>query len=346
MIRARLTVLFTLTMLVAAAHTVRADVRADEKTRVEFAGMLGRMFNLFGGKGAREGVTSTVAVKGDRKATLNDTTGQIIDLGEEKIYDLDIKKKVYKVTTFAELRRQMEEAKKKAEEQAQKEQSQEKTEKAAPASEEKQPQVDIDFDVKNTGQTKTINGFETHETVMTITVREKGKTLEEAGGMVLTSDMWLGPKIPAMKEIADFDMRYAQKLYGTMITGVSPEQMAQAMAMYPNMKPALGKMSAEGSKLSGTPIQTVTTMDAVKSADQMAQEAKSTQDDSKGKPPSSVGGMLGGFMAKKIQKKAAGGDDGSKSRATFMTTTSEVLKVVTEVPPADVAVPVGFKENK
>ena len=38
--------------------------------------MLGRMVNMFGGKAAREGVTSTVAVKGDRKATMNDATGQ------------------------------------------------------------------------------------------------------------------------------------------------------------------------------------------------------------------------------------------------------------------------------
>jgi len=344
MIRARLTVVLTLTMLAAAAHTVRADVRADEKAKVEFAGMLGRMFNLFGGKGAREGVTSTVAVKGDRKATLNDTTGQIIDLAEEKIYDLDLRKKTYRVTTFAELRRQMEEAKKKAEEQAQKEQAQEKTDQ--PAKQEKQqPQVDVDFDIKNTGQTKTINGFETHESVMTITVREKGKTLEEGGGMVLTSDMWLGPKIPAMKEIADFDMRYAQKLYGTMITGVSAEQMAQAMAMYPNLKPALGKMSAEGSKLSGTPIQTVTTMDAVKSAEQLAEESKAKEDESKSKSSGTPSGMIGGFLAKKLQKKAAGGDDANNARATFMTMTSEVLKVVTDVAPTDVAVPVGFKEK-
>ena len=49
---------------------------------------------------------------------------------------------------------------------------------------------------------------------MTITVREKGKTLEQSGGMVMTTDMWLAPKIAAMKDIADFDVRYAQKLYG------------------------------------------------------------------------------------------------------------------------------------
>ena len=192
-----------------SASSVRADVRADEKTRVEFAGMLGRMFNIFGGKAAREGVTSTVAVKGDRKATLNDTTGQIIDLDEEKIYDLDLKKKTYKVTTFAELRRQMEEARKKAEEDARKEQQQE--EKAKPAERDpNQKEVEVDFDVKNTGQKKAINGFDTHQVVMTITVREKGKTLEQSGGLVMTSDMWLAPKIAAMKEIADFDMRYAQ----------------------------------------------------------------------------------------------------------------------------------------
>jgi len=40
------------------------------------------------------------------------------------------------------------------------------------------------------------------------------------------------------------------------------------------------------------------------------------------------------------------GDDAAKPRATFMTATTEVLKVVTDVTPADVAVPAGFKESK
>ncbi len=94
--------------------------------------------------------------------------------------------------------------------------------------------MEVDFDVKNTGQKKTINGFDTHQVVMTITVREKGKTLEESGGLVLTADMWLAPKIAAMKEIADFDMRYAQKLYGSMIEGVSAEQMAAVDGALPD----------------------------------------------------------------------------------------------------------------
>ena len=49
---------------------------------------------------------------------MSDSTGQIIDLTEEKIYDLDIKKKTYKVTTFAQLRAEMEKARREAEQSA------------------------------------------------------------------------------------------------------------------------------------------------------------------------------------------------------------------------------------
>jgi hypothetical protein len=339
----RIAFLLSGALFALSASALHADVRADEKAHVEFAGMLGRMFNIFGGKAAREGVASSIAVKGDRKATMGDATGQIIDLSEEKVYDLDLKKKSYKVTTFAELRRRMEEAKKKAEEDARKEAAKEK--EKPHAADPNAKQMEIDFDIKNTGTKKTINGFDTHEAVMTVTVREKGKTLEQGGGMVVTTDMWLAPKIAAMKEITDFDARYAKQLYGTMIAGVSAEQMAAAMAMYPMMKDALGKMSAEGGKIEGTPIQTTTTMDAVKSEAQIAEEAKSGGDDSKSAASGGVGGLLGGF-AKKMAQKKTGGDDANKARATFMTTTTEVLKVVTDVTAADVAVPAGFKENK
>ena len=95
-----------------------ADVRTDERALVKFEGMLGRMVNLFGGRGGREGLVSTVAVKGDRKMTLTGDIGQIVDLREEKIYDLNMKDRSYEVTTFAELRREMEEARKRASEQA------------------------------------------------------------------------------------------------------------------------------------------------------------------------------------------------------------------------------------
>src|SRR5215218_2354631 len=88
--------------LVFASSTLLADVRSDQRVKFQLGGAMGKLVNMFGGKGAREGVTSMVAVKANRKAMMGDTTGQIVDLTEEKVYDLDVKAKTYKVTTFAQ----------------------------------------------------------------------------------------------------------------------------------------------------------------------------------------------------------------------------------------------------
>jgi len=340
MTRTRIAFALTFGWFALSSYSLEADVRADQKGHVEFGGVLGKVVNIFGGKAAREGVASTVAVKGDRKALLTESTGQIVDLGEEKIYDLDMKRKTYKVTTFDELRRRMEEARQKAEDNARKEEAGEKKPEAAP--DKNQKEVEIDFNVKETGQKKTINGFDTHEVVMTITVREKGRKLDESGGLVLTSDMWMAPKIAAMREIADFEMRYMRKLQGPVVTGASAEDMAAAMALYPMMKDAIARMNTENVKLDGTAIQTSTTIDAVKSPEQLAQERKQGEDDAR--PSGSVSGMLGG-LAKKIAKKKAEGGGDPGNRATFMTITGEVLKVTTDVSAADVAVPAGFQQK-
>jgi len=335
--RASLAALLAACALTLASTTLVADVRSDEKTHVEFSGMIGRMAGMLGGKSAREGLTSTVAVKGDRKATLSEASGQIVDLMEEKVYDLDIKKKNYRVTTFAELRKRMEEARKKTAENAAKEQDRQ------PEPDKNQKQMEIDFNVRNTGEKKAINGFDTHQVVMTVTVREKGKKLEESGGMVLTSDMWLAPKIAAMKEVAEFDARYAKALYGSMLAGVSPEQIGMALAMYPAMKDAIAKMNVEGGKIDGTAILTTTTTESVKSAAQLAEEAKGQDDNTAASPAGGLSGALGGFAKKAMKKKPEGGP---QARSTIFTSTHEVLKVATDVAAADVAVPAGFRESK
>ena len=334
-------------LAVASTQALRADVRSDQKTKFQLAGPLGKVVNFFGGKAARDGVTSTVALKGNRMmTTTGDSGGQIIDLTEEKVYNLDLKKKSYTVVTFAQLRQQMEDARKRAQEEAAKNPEADKPAQRDPNAKE----VEVDFDVKNTGEKKDINGFATTQSIMTITVREKGKTLQQAGGMVLTSDIWLTPSIPAMKEVADFHLKYAQKLYGPMIEGASPQDMASAMAMYPQMKPALERMATEGRKLQGTAILTTTTIDAVQSAEQMAASQSSAGDakSSGGSAPTSVGGLIGGFgrrMAKKKEDEPAVAA-GPKDRATVLTTTNETLKLSTTVADAEVAVPAGFKESK
>jgi hypothetical protein len=313
-----------------------AEVKTREKSHISLGGMIGKVFNMFGGKAAKEGVVSTTAVKGNRKATMNESTGQIIDLTEEKVYDLDMKKKTYEVTTFDELRRRMREAREKAEKDAAREQGkeqgkEEKTEKTEP-----QKEYEVDFDVKETGQKKQLAGFDTREVVTTITVREKGKTLEDGGGIVLTADLWLAPHIDALKELADFDMKYWKQLQGPDAMGMSAEQLATVMAMYPAVKQAMDRLQKEGTRLQGTPIATTTTVEAVKSKEQQA----SQQSDS----AKSGGGGLGGMLARKIAKKDAA--DASSARAMIFTSEHEVQEVQTTVAAADTDIPAGFKEKK
>jgi hypothetical protein len=314
-----------LPLVALATAPVLADVKTKDKSQFKFEGMLGRFVNFVGGKAAKEGVVGTSAVKGNRKATLNDTTGQIVDLSEEKVYDLDIKHKTYTVTTFDELRRRMQEEEDRAKKEADKEQPGER-QPDKPAKE-----LEFDYDVKETGQKKQIAGYDTHEAVITVTVREKGKTLEEGGGMVMTTNSWLGPEIPEMKEMTDFDIRYAKQLAGPEAVA-QMQQLAAAFATFPMMKSAIGKMQQEGSKLQGTPLETTTVFEAMKSKEQMAQMQQQQQ---------SGGGGLSGMLARKMVKK-----EEPKARSTIVTVHNEYLEIAKSVDASDLAVPADFKEKK
>jgi hypothetical protein len=323
--------------LVLFAAPAHADVKKEERNQVTFSGMLGKVANFFGGRATKEGIVSTVAVSGDRKMTMTgDTTGQIIDLREERIYDLDLRRKTYTVMTFEQLRQRLREAEAKARENAAK---QPKEEQAPNQGKE----VEVDFDIKNTGQTKAINGHDTRQVVATVTVREKGRTLEQSGGLVMIVDTWL-TKAVSLKEIADFDRRYFEKLAGP-VSAADAQQMATAMAMFPGLKEAFARLSRED--FGGTAMQSTTTIDAVKSAEQMKeQQSAAASSDSASSNPASLGGAIGGFMRRRQQQQQVPPPDANPARSTFMTMNNEVLKIAASVTAADVAMPEGFKERK
>ena len=154
-------------------------------------------------------------------------------------------------------------------------------------------EYEVDFDIKNTSETKTINGFDTKKSVITITVREKGKTLNDAGGLVMTTDTWLAGSAPSTKELAEFERKYAQQIYGPMVVGASPQDMAMALAVYPQMKQALDKMAAEGAKLQGTAILTDMRVEAVPPG--TANQASAAPPPPEEPKKKGLGGMLGGL---------------------------------------------------
>jgi len=310
-----------------AAPVLRADVKTREKALVKFEGILGGAFKLLGGSAARDGVTSTVAVKGARKSSVSDTAGEIVDLTEEKVYRIDVKKKEYRVVTFAQLRQEWEDAKAQARKNAD-EMKKTEQEPSTP------PDRELEFtaDIKETGQKKAIAGYDTREVVLTITGKEKGKTLEESGGYVMTSTMWIAPRIAALDDIAQFDLKYIKAVYGDDF-GAQAQQLAAAFAMFPSMQPMMLKMTAEGGKLQGTSLDTTTVFESVKSAEQMKQAQ--TQQSSGG------GGLTGGLANRMLASRMQ-----PKPRSTVFTTVHNILSVDAAASDADVAIPAGYKEKK
>ncbi|MCU0251589.1 MAG: hypothetical protein MUE61_15390 [Vicinamibacterales bacterium] len=73
----------TLCLVLGLAAGLGADMKSRQKTQVKFEGMLGKMMGMFGGKSAKEGVVSTVAISGDRMMTVTGQSGELVDLAQE-----------------------------------------------------------------------------------------------------------------------------------------------------------------------------------------------------------------------------------------------------------------------
>jgi len=321
--------------VVALAAVVEAGVKTEERTVVEFGGPLGGLLNKFGGKASKEGVVQTVAVVGDRKLTLAEDRGQVVDLAEEKLYELDPKKKTYTVTTFAELKARIEEQRAKAEKEAA--EAQKKAKEKADDSQAPATEMEVEVEVIETGQKRTIAGHDARQVTTKAWVHEKGKKIQQSGGLLLTVDSWLGPEIDALGEVEAFDRRYALEMaeilgFTAPGAGASAGQMASLAAIYPGLLDAMRKIEAESKKVDtkGTPLASGLTVTLWKSAAQLAESQKQSED---------MGGGLSGLLAKKLVKKG----DPSDPRTEVLASTSEMLTITPDAGAADVAIPAGYK---
>jgi hypothetical protein len=141
-------------------------------------------------------------------------------------------------------------------------------------------------------------------------------------------------------------MRYFQKLNLGGMVGADMEQMATAMAMYPGMKEMMSKFQSQQVDMKGIQMQTITSIESVRSAQQMAANEKKQEDTGGG---GGIGGLtsvkgLGGLLGRKAAKKEDAG--APKNRSAIMTMNHELLKIVTSLTEADTAIPAGFKEKK
>jgi carbon monoxide dehydrogenase subunit G len=218
-----------------------ADFTYEQTSQITGGAMAGmiKMAGAFS-KQLREPMRSTVLVKGDRMAHVNMNHVQVIDLNTETITDIDTQKKTYSVMSFAEMKEAM----------------QRMSEKMAQKSKE-QPDAQLEFkaSIKNTGQTKLINGFNAKEQILTIEMGGTDAKTGQKGAMTVISDMWLAPKIAGYDEVRDFHRRMAEKI--AWAPGTSGFAMG---AQAGQMSKGFAELAKEGAKLEGVPVMQIVKM--------------------------------------------------------------------------------------
>ena len=152
----RLSLIFCLTL--AAAPLLPADYTYQETTQITGGSLLSmmKMAGHFSSEARKAGqpIVSTVYLKGNRMATVNPDSIEIIDLDKETITHIDVQKKSYTVMTFDQIRQQIANAR----QQMQAKQAEQPA--AAPQPNPNADDVKTSFDVKvrKTGAEKQISG--------------------------------------------------------------------------------------------------------------------------------------------------------------------------------------------
>ena len=328
----------------------RADFSYEQTSKIT-GGMMASMMKVAGAfsKQAREPIVTHILVKGDRMATLTANSAHIIDLSKETITDINFQKKTYSVMTFEQMKQALERLSQQTKDQ--------KTQEGA--------DMNFKVDVKDTGQTKDINGLNTHEVILSFEMEGTDRKSGQKGAMTVTSDMWLAKDVAGYDEVRNFHKRMAEKL------AWSPTGMG--MMSQPELAKGMAQLYKESSKLNGVPVHHITKMGAKGDPEQQAKMAQAQQQQQQAPPPSAgdaagtaatgaassrlgrLGGLtggLGGLRRKKQQEapapaeqqQAPAGPPPDASGALMEMTTDLTSFSAGPVDGSKFEVPSGFKQ--
>lgn len=361
---ARVSLILALTL--AASPFLFADYTYEQTTQITGGSILHmmKMVGAFSSQARKAGepVVSTVYLKGNRLATVNPDSIEIIDLDKETITHIDVQKKTYTVMTFDQIRQQMESARREME----KKQA-EHPGSAPPPPNPNANDVKMSFDVKvrKTGAEKQVSGLSGKEAILTMTMNATDQKTQQTGAMAITNDMWLVPEVPGYGEVNEFHKRLAEKL-ASATQGLGMD-FTRMLAQNPGATDALKDMGKEMQKLDGVPIQQIMRMGTTVNGQPLpaASEAPLPPDNSPAMPSAgdvakqSAASVLtshipfGGFGHKKQQNDQPPPDQNANQQGSGQQPTTAILmESQTTVSnfssaPVDEAhfqVPAGFKE--
>jgi hypothetical protein len=255
-------ILAALGLMSLASGVAYADASYEQTSQISGGGLTDTIRSLsFLGKATKDlfaPTNSLTMVHGNQKAVVNKNSTQIIDLDKETITHVDTEKKTYTVMTFAQMRQAAADMMKRMQALPQQ------------AAAGKQPKTDLktsfEVSVKNTGQSKSINGLNAQEQVVELHMHVTDPNGANTITYTVTTDAWIAPDPPEVKEIHDFDARMGEKMMqGADLSaftkpGGANAGLAQILGGKPGTAEAMAQMQKEMAKLKGTRVMEVTRM--------------------------------------------------------------------------------------
>ena len=247
-------------LLVAGTRLAWADIRIEDRITVQGFGLMAAG-NMNG--------TSVTTISGDRARMESDLkmqsrlvrmfakdvgpTASIILLDQEKMYELDLKKKQYTEETFAQARAQFQQMQTQAA-QAQSQAESQPQSQPSPIDESQCEWLEPKVDVKRNGEKATIAGLSAERLTIVASQPCKDKKTGQICEMVLTLDEWLSAESGGRDEELKFYQAYAQKLGLDMSGSKDVEQRAEAL--FGRYKGIWSEVASKMRDVKGEPVKT------------------------------------------------------------------------------------------
>jgi Domain of unknown function (DUF4412) len=223
----------------------------------------------------------------------------ILDFGAQTITVLDHSAKTYTVTPFADVSGKL-------------------------------SGVDLNVDVKNTGQKKDINGFNASQVIVTVDV---DMPQAKAAGMKpnMEMELWISHEVPGGQELASFFKKNAANLSVLAASGA---------AANPGIQKAMGKIQQAFAQMDGVPVMEIVRVkmgSGGPSAEQMQQMAQA-------RAQLEAMSKQGGAQAAAAQ--AALARMGGAGGALFEVTMTGSDYSAAPIPDSAFAIPAGYTQSK
>jgi hypothetical protein len=298
----------TASLLIAASLACTWGARADFSYTTTRKMTGGAMASLAAGNN----LNSKTYFKGQKMRTDNGDTGMILDFEAQTITTVNNKQKTFTVRKFADI-----------------------------SSAARSNDVTAKIDVKETGQKKTINGFNASELIMTMEMG--GPANSPMGKMQMEMDMWLSPDVPGVGEMRGFYQRNASRFPWTALGGGNQGMQAGMVELQRKMAEMNGvpvlqvmKMKAAG----GGDAPAVPQMSAEQAAQMKEAMARLQAMQSQGGPAAAAAQQALARMGAAGGAAAPGAGSGSLMEMTMESTDFSTGSI----PDSVFAIPAGYQK--